>query len=260
MGSCGVQIESHRGEAVLLAYFEAAASSGVEEQLGELLGRYGLPNAEILLSEVENEDWEAVWRQFYSPIWATTRIVVHPSWIPVEIDDNQISIAIDPKMAFGTGEHESTQLCLQLLEEVVRSGDHCLDLGSGSGILSIAASRLGAGSILALDIDPDAVINARDNVVRNAVAAGVVEVALGSIGDLDDELFDLIVGNIQSSVLRPMLTAMRQRLSPGRQVILSGLLKREQAEFCEEVEAADLRVSDVRAKGDWICVSARRVV
>ena len=258
MGSCGVQIENHGADAILLAYFEAGEERDVPASAVEsLLEKYGLTNTGMAVSDVPREDWEADWRQFFSPIWPTPNIVVHPSWIPVEIDSSQIAIVIDPKMAFGTGEHESTQLCLQILEETVRPETRCLDLGTGSGILAIAAARLGAHSIRAVDTDPDAIHNARENVVRNGIPASVVKVIHGDIRQIEGETFDLVVGNIQSSVLRPMLTTIVGCLVPGGRSIFSGLLAAERQPFCEAVDAAGLRVIDVRVQGNWISVCAQ---
>ena len=151
---------------------------------------------------MEERDWEAEWRRFFAPVWATERIVVHPSWIPVELAEGQIAVHIDPKMAFGTGGHESTQLCLQALEHYLRPGARCLDLGTGSGILSIAAALLGAGSVLAVDIDEKAVANARENLAHNRIDSGQVEVRLGSVEAIAERPFDLVLANIQSHVLR----------------------------------------------------------
>ena len=242
---------------MLLAYYDDAVDAkGLHHMVESLLEKYALSDAAIAVSEVPKQDWEANWRQFFSPIWATSRIVIHPSWIPVEVDSEQIAIVIDPKMAFGTGEHESTQLCLQMLEEMVRPGWRCLDLGTGSGILAIAAASLGAGSVRAVDPDPNAVHNARENVLRNGISESVVEVAAGGIDAADGELFDLIVGNIQSSVLRPILAPIAGCLRDRGRAIFSGLLHEEREPFCEAVEASGLRVVEVRARGNWVSACA----
>ena len=167
-------------------------------------------------------------------------------------------MVIDPEMAFGTGGHESTQLCLQALEAVVQPGDCCLDLGTGSGILAITAVRLGAGHVLAVDLDPRAVENARQNLERNGIATGRVAVRQGSIDSLSDERFDTILANIQSSVLEPMLRSFRGLLRERGRAIFSGLLATEEREFCSRVEAAGLWVEAVPAKNNWICVVARK--
>ena len=223
LGSCGVQSEKAGEAERLIAYFDAALDReaicrGIEEYLRTL----GLGQTAIAAAELEERDWEAEWRSHFSPVWATERIVVHPSWIPVETRDDQIAIVIDPRMAFGTGGHESTQLCLQVLENMLVPGAHCLDLGTGSGILAIAAARLGAASVLAVDIDQRAVVNSRENLVQNGVEGKNVKVLQGSINQVKGDCFDLIMANIQSHILRPLLGPVRALLQVGGRVVLSG--------------------------------------
>ncbi len=166
-------------------------------------------------------------------------------------------MVIDPKMAFGTGGHESTRLCLEFLEELLRPADSCLDLGAGSGILAIAAALLGAGRVTLVDPDGQALENARENLERNGVAAKAT-VRQGSLEAVAGERFDLILANIQSAVLRPLLGPLRRAVAPGRHVVLSGLLAREREPFCRQVEAAGLRVDRVRQQGEWFCLAALR--
>lgn len=259
LGSCGVQVESAAVGVVLLAYFDDDAPADLRDRIVDLLTHRGLGRSGVSVSAIPQQDWEADWRRFFSPIWVTPRIVIHPSWIPVEVEDGQIAIIIDPRMAFGTGEHESTQLCLQMIEEIVEPGGRCLDFGTGSGILAIAAARLGAGPVRALDTDPAAVLNARENLIRNGIPSTQVQVSKGSVDRVSGERFDLILGNIQSSVLRPLLSAIRGCLGGGGQVVLSGLLAREQEAFCADVEREQLRVAEVRSLGEWIGVRAQAV-
>ena len=258
-GSCGLQIEEEEDRARLIVYFDAALDLGsILRELERYLEARELVGVEVVTECLEEQDWEVEWRRFFGPVWATPRIVVHPSWVPVDVGEDQIAVVIDPEMAFGTGGHESTQLCLQALEAVVQPGDCCLDLGTGSGILAITAVRLGAGHVLAVDLDPRAVENARQNLERNGIATGRVAVRQGSIDSLSDERFDTILANIQSSVLEPMLRSFRGLLRERGRAIFSGLLATEEREFCSRVEAAGLRVEAVPAKNNWICVVARK--
>jgi ribosomal protein L11 methyltransferase len=229
----------------------------VRRELELALAALDLAPPLIEVDRVEAEDWEEDWRRFFRPVWATPRIVVHPSWIPVEIKEDQVAIVIDPKMAFGTGGHESTQLCLQALDRFLSPQARCLDLGTGSGILSIAAALLGAESVLAVDVDEVAVVNARENLARNAIAEQCVEVRTGSLEVVGEASFDLILANIQSHILRPLLTPIDRLLKPVGLVLLSGLLVREGADFCGWVEDAGLQIETTMEKGEWICVVAR---
>ena len=139
LGSCGLETDDRGSNVLLTVYFpEALDLEDIEDALRSFAEAQALSDFNISRSLLEEEDWEAEWRRFFRPIWATPNVVIHPSWIPVEAGDG-LAITIDPKMAFGTGGHESTQLCLQALEQYVEK-DYCvLDLGTGSGILSIAA-------------------------------------------------------------------------------------------------------------------------
>ena len=258
LGTCGLEVDE-QGEATrLTAYFDGERDGErVRAELTRYLRQDGLVASEVSAGDLEEQDWESEWRRFFGPVWATPRIVVHPSWIPVEVRDDQIALIIDPNMAFGTGGHESTQLCLQALDGVLRHEAHCLDLGTGSGILAMAAARLGAGHIVALDTDPDAIANARQNLARNGITPAQVELRHGSLEDLPGQRFDLILANIQSSVLAPILGPIRDALLAEGHAVLSGLIAREEQAFCGLVEAAGLTVRKVHVRNNWICVVAQ---
>ena len=259
LGSSGLQAEEAGERTRLSIYFAAELDLvAICGEMESFLASLGLDETAIASERVEERDWETEWRRFFQPLWVTPRIVVHPSWIPVPIADDQVAVTIDPKMAFGTGGHESTQLCLQALERYLSPGDHCLDLGVGSGILSIAAALLGAGQVLAVDTDPVAVDNARENVERNHIGAGQVAVRLGSLDAVAEDDFDLVLANIQSHVLKPILAPLQRLLVPGGTALFSGLLVREGEAFCGWLGAAGLRVVDELKKGEWTCIVARR--
>ncbi len=257
LGSCGLQGEEVGERWRLQVYFEAPNElPSLCRQLDEQLEGIGLPGARLGAVQVEFEDWEREWRRFFQPVWPTPRIVIHPSWIPVETGPGQVAIVIDPKMAFGTGGHESTQLCLEFIDQLLVPGDCCLDLGTGSGILGITAGRLGAGSLTLVDTDPLALENARENLDRNSVAA---RLELGSVEVAAAAAFDLVLANIQRSVLVPMLGQVVQVLRPGGRAIFSGLLLQEEEAFCHSVEEAGLGILGIRRRREWIAVAARKV-
>ncbi len=166
-----------------------------------------------------NEDWAVQWRRGLRPRRVGERLIVAPTWTEPEPGPNDIVIWIDPQMAFGTGEHASTRGVLRLLESATRPGDRVLDVGTGSGILAIAAVRLGAEHVLAVESDPVAIPNARENLERNGVAAAVtLDNALVDDAYLDAlgaGRVDLIVANVLSGVLIPLLPAFRRVLAPG---------------------------------------------
>lgn len=202
---------------------------------------------------IDEQDWAEAWKEHYHPIPIGRRLLILPAWLPSP-DEARLPIVLDPGMAFGTGTHPSTQLSLAAIEDYVRPGDEMIDLGCGSGILSIAAARLGARRIRALDIDPLAVRITRENAERNGVASQIA-VSTGSLNDLLGTCApsaDLLAANI----LAPVLVAMaRQGLSravrPGGVLILAGILAEQAEALVDACRAHGLELLELRASGDW---------
>ncbi|HET7234707.1 MAG TPA: 50S ribosomal protein L11 methyltransferase [Longimicrobium sp.] len=203
----------------------------------------------------QNEDWAAEWKRGLAPRRVTERIVVKPTWTEWDAAPGQVVLDVDPQMAFGTGEHATTRGCLRLLDGALRPGDRVLDIGSGSGILAIAAVRLGAREAVAVEYDPDANLNARENLERNGVDASVTLIEAMADDALLDELgrFDLVLANILSGVIRPLLPAMRSALggSAEGRLIVSGILRTESADVIRDAEAAGFRVERVDEEEEW---------
>ncbi len=203
----------------------------------------------------ENEDWARKWKEGLRPRRVTDRLVVKPTWTEWDAAEGQVVIDIDPQMAFGTGEHATTRGCLRLLDDAFRPGDRVLDVGSGSAILAIAAARLGAGETIAVEYDPDANLNARENLELNGVVGRVRIVESMADAALLREMgrFDLILANILSSVIRPLLPAFREALggSPEGRLIVSGILRAEHPDVVRDAEAAGFRVARVDEEEEW---------
>jgi len=202
---------------------------------------------------VAEEDWSEAWKEHYHPIRIGRRLLVLPAWLPSPNED-LLPIVLDPGMAFGTGTHPSTQLCLAALEDHLHPGDEVVDLGCGSGILSIAAVRLGARRVLALDIDPLAVRITHENAERNGVASQIT-VRAGSLADLLDAsppVADLMVANILAPVLDEMARqGLARAVRPGGVLILAGVLD-VQAEGLEATCLAHgLERLEQRQAGEW---------
>lgn len=229
----------------------------------EMLGR-----ARALLEEVaggrhleiewrwqEDEDWAALWKQGLKPRRVGRRLIIAPSWTRPKRRRGDIIIEIDPQMAFGTGEHASTRGALRLLEDVIRRSDRVLDVGTGSAVLAIAAARLGAAEVLGVDNDADAIINATENVERNGVVGRVTVEQAHVDADYLDALgasrFDVIVANVLSGVLIPLLPAFRRSLAPGGRLILGGILEREAPDVVAAASDADLVLRAEDAEDDW---------
>jgi len=203
----------------------------------------------------EQQDWIAEWKRGLGPRRVTDRLVVKPTWCEWSATPDETVIDIDPQMAFGTGEHATTRGCLRLLDRALRPGDRVLDVGSGSAVLAIAAARLGAGEVVAVEYDPDANLNARENLGLNGVEGRVRIVEAMADPPLLAGLggFDLVLANILSSVIRPLLPAFHDALasaSNGR-LIVSGILSVEHHGVVRDALAAGFRVEDVDEEEDW---------
>jgi ribosomal protein L11 methyltransferase len=183
--------------------------------------------------------------------------VVVPSWTAVEAAPGDLVIGLDPGMAFGTGLHPTTRLCLVALAELVRPGDHVLDVGTGSGILAIAAGRLGAGRLVGLDIDERAVATAVENAARNDLA---LVPCVGSLGDLPAETFDGLAANLLAGILCDLAPGLFERLRPGGWLVASGVLAEQALAVDAAFVAAGFQPAELRPSGDWVALISRRPV
>lgn len=209
---------------------------------------------------VEEQDWAEAWKAHYHPLRIGERIVVRPLWETVELQPGDVEIALDPGMAFGTGTHPTTQLCLQALSDWLDPNTDVLDLGCGSAILSIAAAKLGAESVYAIDNDPVAVEAAADNLQQNGVAAQV-ELATGSLEEVQalSRQFDFALVNILARIIIPMAQAgLSEVIKPGGTAIFAGLIRSQQAEVEETLQSNGLEVIDRRTMDEWVLLKARR--
>lgn len=263
LGSCGLQSEAAGpGSTRLAIFFDQAHEPDVIRQgVANVLDQGGHPRIELRISREEAADWNAEWRRYYRPVWATEKIVVHPPWIPVEVEPGQLAIVIDPAMAFGTGGHESTQAALAGLEGTKLAGCTVLDVGIGSGVLAIAACQLGVARLVGVDIDPIAIDNARLNIELNLGqdAAAQIDLRHGSAADAGPGPFDVIVANIESHILLPMVPDLLVRLAAGGGIIFSGLLRREESDFVAGIVKAGLTIDGRWQRDDWFSCRARRV-
>ncbi len=214
-----------------------------------------LPLPEPTFRQVAEADWAEAWKAHFHVLHIGQRIVVRPSWQPYSAQAGEVVIELDPGMAFGTGLHPTTQMCLLALEEHVRAGLRVLDLGCGSGILAIGATKLGAASVLAVDNDPQAVVIARENGQRNGLA-GRIEWIEGSLAQVEGH-FELVVVNILARVIVEMLEAgLAERLAPAGRLILAGLIEEQENEVTAALQRAGLQVCARRQIDDWIGLEA----
>jgi ribosomal protein L11 methyltransferase len=245
------------------------------EQIARAVWALGRLRAVGPLSErwLREEDWANAWKDYFFVHRAATRTVIVPSWREAEYEPgpDDVVLLLDPGMAFGTGLHPTTRLCLQLLEERVRPGSRVLDVGAGSGILAIAAARLGARRVEAIEIDPVAAAVCRDNVARNGVGP-IVSVTTGTLAPpehptrpggrvgvpaVDDAPFDLAAANISLRVLLELYPTLAARLRAGAPAILSGVLAERADELRGPLVQAGWTIEETRQEQDWVAVLAR---
>ena len=213
------------------------------------------PIAPMESRTIEPHDWEEGWKAFYTLLRVGRRLVVCPSWTEYAAKDDEVVVRLDPGMAFGTGHHPTTRLCLAELERRMRPGASVLDVGTGSGILAIAAAGLGASTVVGLDRDATACTVARRNIRANGLARRV-RVVRGSVPRAGVSGFDVVLANISAKVLTELATPLAQTLAPGGVLIASGVLEEQSAAVAEAFRGAGLRVEDVRAMEDWAVIVA----
>jgi ribosomal protein L11 methyltransferase len=230
--------------------------AGLAEALWHLGRIRPIPEPEF--REVAETDWSLEWKKTYRPFRIGRRLMIVPSWMEGAAAEGDAVVRLDPGMAFGTGMHPTTQLCLEALEERIRPGIDVIDLGCGSGILAIAALQLGAGRASGWDVDPEAVKAARENAVINGVAPRF-EVRQGSLQDLLNEkrAAPVVAANILAGVLQEMLRAsLADLVEPGGCLILSGILQEQSAAVEAAVAGSGLRLADKKQREDWIALVA----
>ncbi len=215
--------------------------------------------------EIADQNWMESWKQHYKPIMIGKRLVVIPAWMDSP-DPDRVAIKIDPGMAFGTGTHPTTQLCLELMERTIpdlhssNNEIRMIDVGCGSGILSIAAIKLGATSVVGVDIDPGSIANARENAKTNHVAEQLI-LDVGSVQEILDGKFPLrkaplVVANILAPVIIRLFNAGLSKLIADRgSIILSGILQEQEQNVIGAAQAKGLRLNEKKQMGDWVALS-----
>lgn len=206
---------------------------------------------------VKDEDWSEVWKKFYKPFRAGKTLVVKPTWEHYDAQPGDKIIEIDPGMAFGSGTHETTGMCLELLEEVVQGGERVIDVGTGSGILAIGAAMLGAKNVLATDIDPTAVRVAKENVEHNHLE-GTITTLEGDLLEKVTATCEICVANIIADVICMFAAPLNDHIVPGGLFICSGIIKEREQDVHDALIAANYTILSIRRKGEWVAMLARR--
>ena len=241
----------------------------LEEGLWHLAQIYPFP--EPAIRELAEADWAEAWKQHYHILRVGRRVVIVPAWESYDPAPAEVVIRLEPGMAFGTGLHPTTRLCLEAIEQRLSPGQAVLDVGTGSGILAIAAAKLGGSPVLAIDADPQAAAIAQQNVALNGVASQVKvrHSSLPGGGELpvyfvlehpleplDAGQFDLVVVNILAPVIVGMAPALAGRLAPGGSLIAAGLVDSQESQVVAAFHAQGLEIVNRAQEKDWICLTA----
>lgn len=203
--------------------------------------------------EINEEDWANGWKKYYKPVKISERIVIKPSWEQYEAQDDEIIVELDPGMAFGTGTHETTKLCVQMLEKYLNKGDTVIDVGCGTGILSIAALKLGAESVTAVDVDEVAVRVTKENCAINGVAEKV-EAFAGELKDIKVFKADIVVANIIANVIINISEIVNDYLKAGGYFITSGIIKERKQEVADAYIRQGFTCEGTLELGEWVAM------
>lgn len=263
------ELPPDEGKSKVSFYLEAGEDhtetlKAVRIGLEQLRSMVEIGSGDITSSQTEDIDWINNWKQFFQSFYIDD-ILIKPTWEPLkEEDKNKFLIEIDPGISFGTGKHETTQLCIRQIRKYLKEGERVLDVGCGSGILSIAALKLGAGSVVGTDVDGDCIISTHENMTVNHLAENSGEFYVGNL--IDDKAFqekigtgyDLVVANILADIIIPMAPALYQCAKEQGVLITSGIIDFKENEVKEALEQAGFEILEVNHQGEWVNVTARK--
>ncbi|MBQ3080047.1 MAG: 50S ribosomal protein L11 methyltransferase [Clostridia bacterium] len=211
----------------------------------------------VSTSTIDDEDWAESWKSQYKPFRLGKHIVIRPGWEAYEAKEGDKVVTIDPGMAFGTGTHETTGMCVSLVEEYMKLGMTAMDIGTGTGILAIAAAHMGASRVLASDIDPMAVRVAKENIEINGFS-NVIEAVEGNLLEVCKEKADIVIANIIADVIIAISAPVREFVKPGGVFICSGIAREREDEVIKALTDAGYGKLDKRNMGEWTAIACMR--
>lgn len=241
-------------------YFSEDDEDNIESLKVSLMNDKVVKEKDFSVNKFEDKNWNKVWEESIEPVFIKDKIIIYPSWKKEKIKETEgkILIEIDPKMSFGTGHNETTQLILELMCENLKGEEELmLDYGCGTGILTIAGIKLGINNAVALDIDEDSVNNAEENFKKNSVSENVV-LYKSNISEIKEESFDVICANIIRSVIIENIEHISNKIKSKGKLFLSGILISEDQEILEYLTQHDFEVIDIISTSEWISIYAEK--
>lgn len=223
----------------------------IQEKLEAISGFLDLGKKEVSYNSVKQEDWSTLWRKNYKPIRISKRVVIKPSWEEYKKEPSDVVVELEPGLAFGTGQHETTKLCSEFLEKYINPNDKVLDVGCGTGILSIISKKLGASKVLAVDIDPMCVKVAKENCCKNGET---IDVICGVLEDVCDSNFDIIVANIIADVIIDFSPILGGVIKNEGFFIASGIIKEREQEVRVALQNCNFSMVERKSDGDWVAM------
>ena len=249
----GIDLEGlNLGKIKIKAYFSQEEDiDSILSFLKKNIEKKGL--GEINTKEIEDEDYLNNWKKYFKPFKIGKNIIIKPSWENYEEKKEDIIIDIDPGMAFGTGTHETTSLCIEALEKYIKSGDTVFDIGCGSGILSIVSAKLGAKKIVAIDLDPLCVKISKVNILKNNLQ-DIIEVKKGDLLQVLKGKADVIVSNIIAEVILTMTDEIKNYLKDGGIFISSGIILNKRDMVLQALDKNDFKIEEIKTQGEWVSI------
>jgi len=226
----------------------------IKEKLIRLEKECGIFSKSICLT-IDEQDWSESWKEFFHPLKITKKIVIKPSWQDYDANFDDIIIEIDPGMAFGTGTHPTTALCISMIEKYMKKGDKFLDVGTGSGILMLAAAKLGAQKVCGIDNDEIAIDIAEKNLLLNGIENKNFKVMTGNLTDKVDEKFDFVAANILTETIMVLLDTVKSVLKNKSVFICSGIVEKNKDKVAEKMVASGFEVMEIREKEEWVSLA-----
>ncbi|GAA0747355.1 50S ribosomal protein L11 methyltransferase [Clostridium oceanicum] len=223
----------------------------------ENLGEFGIDKGEgiVTVAEVNEEDWANNWKKYYKPTKVSDKIVIKPIWENYLKKQEELVVDLDPGMAFGTGTHETTRMCIKSLEKYINKDFEVFDIGCGSGILSIVSSKLGAQKVIGVDLDPVAVKSSKENLTYNDCSN--VHILEGNLMEVVHEKADIVVANIIADVIMFLSEGVKNFIKEKGYFIASGILNTRKEEVIEKLEKENFKIEEIIEDGEWVCVVSR---